>query len=123
MSSPQPPTSSEKDPEAPVARSIAPMRWPKPSGGGLGLFALWVFGGLVGAIAPAFVVSPADTTASTSALLGAFGLTVLGVLIMVVACVLLYRRGRDGAVIILAVVPTGVLLAGGMMLLGTKLFV
>ncbi len=135
MATPQSRTSSDKDagndagknagaePGATAPRSIAPMRWPKPSGGGVGLFALWAVGGLVGALAPALVVRPSDDDASTSALLGAFGLTVLGVLIMVAACVLLYRRGRDGAVIILAVVPTGVLLAGGMMLLATKLFV
>ncbi len=122
MATPQPQTSSEKDPDAPVARSIAPIRWPKPTSGGLSLFALWALGGLFGAIAPAFVVNPSEDDASTSALLGAFGLTVVGVLIMVAACVLLYRRGRDGSVIIMAVIPTGVLLAGGMMLLGSKLF-
>lgn len=103
-------------------RRIAPIRWPRPSFGGLATFALWLGGAAFGLVAPALLVSPTSDGASTGRLLSAFGLTVVGVLIMVVACVVAFRRGRDGAIIIFAVIPTGVLLAGGMMLLGTKLF-
>ena len=103
-------------------RRVAPIRWPKPSGGGLALFALWAGGAAFGLVMPALLVSPTSSGASTGLLLGAFGLTVVGVLIMMTACLIAFRRGRDGAIIIFAVIPTGVLLAGGMMLLGTKLF-
>ncbi len=107
---------------APGERHTAPFRKPQLSGSTLGLVALWLGGVAFGTVAPAFVVPPTQDSASTSALLTAFGLTVVGVLIMVLACLLLYRRAREGAVLVFAVVPTGVLLAGGMMLLGTKLF-
>lgn len=106
----------------PGERHIAPIRWPKPSRGGLALFALWAGGAAFGLVVPAMLVSPTSKGASTGLLLSAFGLTVVGVLIMVAACLIAFRRGRDGAIIIFAIIPTGVLLAGGMMLLGTKLF-
>ena len=41
---------------------------------------------------------------------------------MAAACLLIYRRGQDRSILVLAVVPTGVLLAGGMMMLATQLF-
>lgn len=103
-------------------RHVAPIRWPKPTRGGLALFALWAGGAAFGMVLPAMLVSPSSEGASTGLLLAAFGLTVVGVLIMVAACAIAFRRGRDGAIIIFAIIPTGVLLAGGMMLLGTKLF-
>lgn len=108
--------------EQPTERHIAPIRWPRPSRGGMALFALWAGGAAFGMVLPAMLVSPTSEGASTGLLLGAFGLTVVGVLIMVAACAIAFRRGRDGAIIIFAIIPTGVLLAGGMMLLGTKLF-
>lgn len=114
--------SAEAPAEQPNERHVAPIRWPKPTRGGLALFALWAGGAAFGMVLPAMLVSPSSKGASTSLLLSAFGLTVVGVLIMVTACMIAFRRGRDGAIIIFAIIPTGVLLAGGMMLLGTKIF-
>ena len=116
---PQTPPSREVEPGE---RHTAPFRRPEVSGSTLGLVALWLGGAAFGAVAPAFVVPPTEESASTGALLAAFGLTVVGVVVMVLACLLFYRRARERAVLVFAIVPTGVLLAGGMMLLGTKLF-
>ena len=106
----------------PGERAVAPFRRPRPSRGGTALMGLWALGGVIGAGAPALIVPPNSDGASLPRLLGAFSLTLVGVAIMVLAIVALYRRGRDGGVLVLAVVPTGVLLAGGMMMLGTQLF-
>jgi hypothetical protein len=85
---------------------------------------LWVLGGLIGAGAPALIVPPTlDGGASLPRVLTAFSLTVVGVAVMALACLLLYRHTRERGVLVLAVVPTGVLLAGGMIMLGTQLFV
>ena len=106
----------------PGERHTAPFRPPMLTRTVAAAAALWLGGAAFATVAPAFVVHPTDDTASPAALAGAFGLTVVGVLVMVVACLVIYRRERNSGALILAVVPTGVLLAGGVMLLGTKLF-
>lgn len=122
MSSTGPSRAPERRVVQPGERSVAPFRRPSPSRPGLALMALWLLGGVIGAGAPALIVPPTSDGASTGLALLAFSLTVVGVAIMVAACLLLFRRGRDRGVILLAVVPTGVLLAGGFMMLGTQLF-
>lgn len=122
MSQSNPPQTPPRREVAPGERHTAPFRRPELSRSTLGVVALWVGGAAFGTVAPAFVVPPTEESASTGALLTAFGLTVVGVLVMVAACLLFYRRARERAALVFAVVPTGVLLAGGMMLLGTKLF-
>ncbi len=106
----------------PGERSVAPFRRPRPSRAGAALMGVWALGGVFGAGAPALLVPPNSDGASLGRLLAAFSLTLAGVAVMVLAIVALYRRGRDSGVLVLAVVPTGVLLAGGMMMLGTQLF-
>lgn len=106
----------------PGERHTAPFRRPTLSRGVLAVAALWLGGAAFATVLPALVVPPASTSATPGALLGAFSLTAVGVGIMVIACLVLYRRVHERGILILATVPTGVLLAGGFVLLGTKLF-
>lgn len=122
MSQSNPPQTPPRREVEPGERHTAPFRRPMVSGPTLALAALWLGGVAFGLVAPAFVVPPSAQQASMGLLLTAFGLTVVGVAIMVAACLLAYRRAHEKGVLIFAVVPTGVLLAGGMTMLGTKLF-
>lgn len=122
MSATEPSRTPERRAVEPGERAVAPFRRPQVPRQTVALGALWVLGGLVGTALPALIVPPTSTGLAVSRVLLAFSLTVVGVAVMAFACLLLYRRTKDRGVLVFALVPTGVLLAGGMMMLGTQLF-
>lgn len=78
-------------------------------------------GYLVGLAIPPFIVSPGQLNASTGSVLFAFGFTLLGVAIVLVAGALALKRTRNFAWLIITAVPSVAIVAGGAILAGTKL--
>jgi len=78
-------------------------------------------GYLISLGAPSMVVSPSALTAPTGRVVLAFGLTVLGVAISVVAGMLAFRRDHNWAWLIITGVPAVSLVAGGAILAATKM--
>ena len=103
------------------APAPAPIRWPRPAAATVLLLLLWVVGLVVGILGPALVVTPGAATVPTSMAMGALGLNVLGFAIMVVAGVLLFRRHREGGLMVFTIVPSGAVLMSGLVMLGTKM--
>jgi hypothetical protein len=77
-------------------------------------------GFLIGMAAPSLIVSPMQRTATLNAILTAFGFTLLGAGIALVAGLLAFRRDRNWAWLIITGVPTVVLVTGGAVLAATK---
>lgn len=78
-------------------------------------------GYLVGLAVPSFIVSPGELNASTGSVVLAFGFTVLGVVIALVAGFIALRRTGNFAWLIITAVPSVAIVAGGAILAGTKL--
>lgn len=72
-------------------------------------------------VAPALVVPPGRANAPTGQVLLAVGLTVLGVLVALAIALLAYRRTRNFSWLIIGLVPSFALLAGGAIMAATKL--
>ncbi|WP_092861826.1 hypothetical protein [Quadrisphaera sp. DSM 44207] len=103
-------------------RSVAPIRWPRPSAAAVALVLLWVLGGVVGVLVPSLIVPPQALSAPGGALAAAFGFTALGVVLMCVAGVAGARREGHAGVLVAAVTPSIALLIGGLAMVGSKLF-
>jgi hypothetical protein len=103
-------------------RAQAPIRWPQPDRAVLSLIALWAFG-LVGALVfPALFVAPGARTAPAGRVWLAFGGTLVGAAVMLVAALGMFRRGRDASVLTLGVVPAVAVVSGGVILAVTKIY-
>ena len=102
-------------------KPVAPIRWPRPAASTIVILLVWIVGVIVGILGPALVVSPGAGSISTATALLGFGINVVGFLIMVVTGVLLYRRERDGGLMVFTIVPSGAVLLSGMVMLGTKM--
>lgn len=77
-------------------------------------------GYLISLVAPSLVVSPSAPSAPMSRVLAAFGFTLLGVAVSVVAGFLAFRRTSNWAWLIITGVPAVSLVAGGAILAATK---
>ncbi len=92
----------------------------KPSRANVVSLIVIAVGYLIGLGAPSLVVSPSQPSAPLRSVLLAFGLTLLGVTIALVAGMLAYRRTRDYGWLIATGVPAVTLVAGGAILAATK---
>lgn len=77
-------------------------------------------GYLISLVAPSLLVSPSAPSAPLSRVLAAFGFTLLGVAVSVVAGFLAFRRTSNWAWLIITGVPAVTLVAGGAILAATK---
>ena len=77
-------------------------------------------GYLISLVAPSLLVSPSAPSAPMSRVLAAFGFTLLGVAVSVVAGFLAFRRTGNWAWLIITGVPAVTLVAGGAILAATK---
>ncbi|WP_345712782.1 hypothetical protein [Kineococcus glutinatus] len=121
-------SSSGGDPQH-EQRALAPIRWPKPSGGTVAALVVWAIGLVVAVVVPAIIAPPefgmtssdasgtADpappTSVSGTAIGLAMGVTVLGCLVMLFSAYALHRRTGSIGAAILAFVPTFVVVASG----------
>ncbi|MFN8074960.1 MAG: hypothetical protein U0Q15_21110 [Kineosporiaceae bacterium] len=106
-----------------AGRSVAPFRRPRPSRAELGYFGLWVLGLVLALFVPALVVGPTQTDAPAGRVWGAFAITVAGALVMIGAAMLMWRRSKDSTVLVFGGVPAVACIAGGVILVATKLTV
>lgn len=102
-------------PNPPINAAGPPSRASKVS------IAVIAVGYVVGLAIPPFIVSPGQLNASTGSVLLAFGFTLLGVAIALVAGALALRRTRNFAWLIITGVPSVAIIAGGAILAGTKI--
>ena len=102
-------------------RAQPPIRWPHPDRASLGLVALWAVGLVVALLVPAAFVSPTAVNPPAGDVLIAFGSTLLGATIMVWVSVVLWRRVKDAAVLVMGAVPAFACVAGGIILTAGKL--
>lgn len=110
--------------ERPGGRAVPPVQKPSISAATVVLVLVWLVGIVAGVLGPLLIVNGGAATASTTVsggrLWAAFAAILVGIVIEVSACVLLYRRHRDPGVAVIAVVPFASLLIGGLAILGTK---
>lgn len=102
-------------------RAQAPIRWPRPTPGGIALVLLWLVGVALALFVPALIVRPGELTAPTEDVLTALGCTIVGTVIMMVTSYILYRRTREVGLVIVGAVPAFACLAGGIILAASKL--
>jgi hypothetical protein len=102
-------------------RAQAPIRWFHPDAPTVFLVGLWAAGVIVALFVPALIVAPTAKHPPTSSVWTAFGLTVVGTVVMVLAAGGLWRRSKDPAVLVMGIVPAVVCIAGGLILAATKL--
>jgi hypothetical protein len=110
--------------ERPGERSIPRVHKPAISGVSTALVLLWLFGLVAGVLGPLLIINAgsADATSSVSAgtLWAAMSTTMASLVVVVLACVLLYRRHRDAGIIVMAIVPFASLFVGGLAIVGAK---
>ncbi len=113
---------SDKPPPLPMRRRNPPINaaGPPTRASKTSIVVIGV-GYLVGLAIPPFIVSPGQLNASTGSVLLAFGFTLLGVAIVLVAGALALKRTRNFAWLIITAVPSVAIVAGGAILAGTKL--
>jgi hypothetical protein len=120
------PSSTDHDTYGPPGpaeqRAQAPIRWPRPDGRTLTLIGLWFVGLLVALALPATIVPPSAPTAAAGELWLAFGITVVGVAVMLVAATGLWRRHREPIILVMVATPAISCLLGGIILVATKGF-
>jgi hypothetical protein len=116
-----PASSSRSQEDVTEDRAQPPIRWPHPTLAHAGLVALWGVGVFVAIFVPAFIVSPGARTAPSGDVWLAFGTTVVGAGIMILAASLLWRRTRDVAYFVMGAVPAFAGLAGGAIFAAAKL--
>jgi len=102
-------------------RAQAPIRWPRPDGVTLGLIVVYVVGLIISLAVPALIVPPTARHPSTGQTWFAFSFTLIGVLIMLGASIVHYRREHDPSVFTLGGVSAVAVLIGGIILVATKL--
>ena len=102
-------------------RAQAPIRWPRPDGFTLGLIVVYVVGLIIALAVPALIVPPTAKHPSTGETWFAFSFTLIGVLIMLAASIVHYRREHDPSIFTLAGVSAVAVLIGGIILVATKL--
>src|SRR5689334_2017161 len=102
-------------------RAQAPIRWPRPDGATLGLIVVYVVGLIISLAVPALIVPPTARHPSTRQSWFAFSFTLIGVLIMLWASIVHYRREHGPSVFTLGGVSAVAVLIGGIILVGTKL--
>lgn len=117
-----PPATGDGDPQVTEERAQPPLRWPHPDGATLFLVGLWMAGVVVALFVPALIVPPGADTAAGGEVLMAFGSTVVGAMIMLVAGFGLYRRSHDATVLTLGVVPAVACIVGGLILAASKFY-
>src|SRR3954468_176511 len=86
-------------------RAQAPIRWPHPDRLTLALIVVWVVGLIIALAVPALIVPPTAQHPSTGQTWFAFSFTLIGVVIMLVASVVHYRREHDPSIFTLAASP------------------
>ena len=102
-------------------RAQAPIRWPRPDGVTLALLVVYVVGLIISLAVPALIVPPTARHPSTGQTWFAFSFTLIGVLIMLAASIVHYRREHDPSVFTLGGVSAVAVLIGGIILVATKL--
>lgn len=102
-------------------RATAPMRWPHPSLSEVAYVGLWLIGLIVALFVPALFVGPTEESAPAGKIWTAFAFTGVGCLIMLAAAALLWRRSKDASVMVFGGVPAVACIAGGVVLVATKL--
>jgi hypothetical protein len=102
-------------------RAQAPIRWPRPDRLTLVLIVVWVVGLIIALAVPALIVPPNAQHPSTGQTWFAFSFTLIGVLIMLAASIVHYRREHDPSIFTLAGVSAIAVLIGGVILVATKL--
>jgi len=113
----------ERSPEDHVRENLAQpaIRWPRPSAATLGYVALWVAGAVVAVAVPYVVVPVGQTHASVGPVWTAFGFTVIGSTIMIIASALMFRRSKDAGVFVIGCIPAVATIIGGVILSASKL--
>ena len=102
-------------------RAQAPIRWPRPDRVTLVLLAVYAVGLVIALAVPALIVPPTAKHPTTAQTWTAFLFTLIGVVIMLVATVVQYRRSKDASVVTLGGVSAVAVLLGGIILVATKL--
>jgi uncharacterized membrane protein len=102
-------------------RAQAPIRWPRPEGFTLGLVAVFAVGLVVALAVPALIVPPTARNPSVGQTWLAFLFTLIGVVIMLAAVTLHYRRKKEVSVMTLGGVSAIAVLLGGIIIVATKL--
>jgi hypothetical protein len=82
---------------------------------------VWVLGLLLALVVPALIVRPGERTAPEAQVWVAFGCTVAGAGVMLLAAWALYRHSRDWADAVWGIVPAISVVIGGVILTATKL--
>jgi hypothetical protein len=115
------PTSSQARQADVPERAQPPIRWGRPSGASVALVGLWAVGAAVALFIPAMIVPPSVRTAPPDDVWTAFTITIVGSIVMLVASVLLSRRKKDPAFLIMGGVPATVTIVGAAILAASKL--
>ena len=102
-------------------RAQAKVRWPHPDRTSVIIAGGWLFGLLLALVVPALIVSPGERTAPDAQVWAAFGCTVAGAAVMLLAAWALYRHSRDWADAVWGIVPALSVVIGGVILTATKL--
>lgn len=104
-----------------VDRAQAPLRWPHPDRLTVTLVVTWAVGLVVALLVPAMIVGPGERNAPAAEVWTAFGITVLGAVVMLGAAAALYRHARDWAVMVWGMIPAFSVIVGGVILTTVKL--
>ncbi|GAA0302124.1 hypothetical protein [Kineococcus aurantiacus] len=102
-------------------RAIAPIRWPRPSGGTVVALVIWLVGVLVSAVVPLLLLGadPYEAAPGGRIVVGLV-FTLVGALIMVFSAYLLYRKSGSIGAAILAFVPSFVMAVLGILMTTMK---
>ncbi|HEY6795646.1 MAG TPA: hypothetical protein VI248_13290 [Kineosporiaceae bacterium] len=114
-------TPSGRQEDASPARAQPPIRWSRPHPVSVALVALWAVGAFIALFVPALLVSPGAETAPPRDVWTAFGFTVAGAIVMILASVVLWRRRDDAAVLIMGGIPAFATIVGGAILTASRL--
>ncbi len=102
-------------------RAQAPIRWPRPDRFTLGLVAVFVVGLVIALAVPATIVPPSARNPSAGQTWLAFLFTLIGVVIMLAAVTVHYRRKKEVSIVTLGAVSAIAVLLGGIIIVATKL--
>ncbi|MFZ5872466.1 MAG: hypothetical protein ACOYXW_18325 [Actinomycetota bacterium] len=104
-----------------VERELPPIRWPHPGRVFIALIGVWLLGLMLAVFVPALIVPPGDPTAPTGQVLLAFACTLAGALVMTGVGLVFWRRHEDPVATVFGVVPAIAVVAGGVVMMATKL--
>lgn len=102
-------------------RAQPPLRWPQPDRQSVLIVGVWVLGLILALLVPALIVGPTELTAPAGQVWTAFGCTVVGAIVMLLAAAALYRHSGDWADLVWGVVPAVSVIVGGVIFTATKL--